>query len=345
MVSKSATALVGAGVFSLSLAGLTVAVAQPALFKAATIYSTTTDFVGTGSKVDSGTGKLVSGTVELKRSTGTHTHTANGKKVADGTGSTAVYDIYGDTNITLDGSTGAVNLSKTLDTYAFDRNTGKLQRGDFGPKTVAAPGVYAIKLPFGAKKSSYRYYDDNTGTTTTLSYVGEKSIDGLKAYEYSYSVPGTDMGVLPVVGAVPGAWVGQPSVPSVPAHQFVSVQEHLYFEPVTGSPVGANVDERVWAQTASGATVDLAVIQGLHVTPASTASVVKDAKASKAKVQLLQRAPWVLGVLGLLLLGGGILAGRRRQDGAHRGQPDLAGVLPAPRDEPVVAPTKARVRR
>jgi hypothetical protein len=342
MVSKSASALVGAGVFSLSLAGLTVAVVQPALFKAPTIFSTTTDFVGTGSHIDSSTGKLVSGAVTLKRSTGTHTHVVNGKKVADGNSKVVTYDIYGDTNFTADGGTTAVNLSKTLSTYAFDRNTGRLQRGDHGPDTVAAPGAYAIKLPFGAKKTSYQYYDDNTGTTTTLSYVGEKTINGLKTSEYSYSVPGTDVGALPVVGAVPGAWVGEPSVPSVPAHKYVSVQEHVFFEPVTGSPVGATVDERVWAQTASGKTVDLVTVNGLHVTPASQAKVIKDAKASKSKVQLLQRAPWVLGGLGLLLLGGGLFL-RRRQQGAHAGgQPDVSSILPTPRDEPAAERPKIR---
>ncbi|MCW2598994.1 MAG: hypothetical protein JWM02_823 [Frankiales bacterium] len=333
MVSKSATVLVGTGVFSLSLAGLTVAVAQPALFKASTVYSTTTDFVGTGSNIDADTGKLVNGAVTMKRSTGTHTHDVNGKKVAYGNSSTAVYDIYSDTSFTADGSTTAVNLSKTLQTYAFDRNTGKLQRGDYGDATVLAPNAYATKLPFGAKKTSYQYYDDNTATTATMTYVGEKTIDGLKTYEYTYSVPGTDMGVLPVVGAVPGAWVGETS-PSVPAHQFVSVTEHLYFEPVTGSPVGADVDENVWAQVASGTKVDLVVVKGLHVTPASQAAVIKDAKASKAKVQLLQRAPWVLGVLGLLLLAGGLL---RRRGQTPTGASSLAsGALPTPRDEPVV---------
>jgi hypothetical protein len=342
MVSKSARALVGAGVFSLSFAGLTLAVIQPALFKAPTINSTSTDFVGTGSHVDSGTGKLISGTVTLTRGTGTHTHTVNGKRVADGNGKTAVYDIYGDTSFTADGSTTAVNLTKSLSTYAFDRSTGQLQRGDHGPDTVAAPGAYAIKLPFGAKKTSYQYYDDNTGTTTTMSYVGEKTINGLKTYEYSYSVPGTDMGVLPVVGAVPGAWVGEPSVASVPAHQFISVQEHVFFEPVTGAPVGANVDERVWAQTASGKTVDLVVVNGLHVTAASQVSVIKDAKASKAKVQLLQRAPYVLGVLGVLLLGGGLFLRRRHQEAPAGARPDVSGILPTPRDEPAVEPSKIR---
>jgi hypothetical protein len=342
MVSKSASVLVGAGVFSLSLAGLTVAVVQPALFKAPTIFSTTTDFVGTGSHIDTDTGKLVSGAVTLKRSTGTHTHTVNGKRVADATGSVVTYDIYGDTSFTADGGTTAVNLSKTLSTYAFDRSTGQLQRGDHGPATVAAPGVYAIKLPFGAKKTSYQYYDDNTGTTTTMSYIGEKTINGLKAYEYSYSVPGTDMGALPVVGAVPGAWVGEPSVASVPAHQFVSVTEHVYFEPVTGSPVGATVDERVWAQTASGKTVDLVLVNGLHVTPASQASVIKDAKASKSKVQLLQRAPYVLGALAVLLLGGGLFLRRRHQDAPVGARPDVSGILPTPRDEPAVEPSKIR---
>lgn len=342
MVSKSAAALVGAGVFCLSLAGLTVGVVQPSLLKAPLDLTNHTQWTSTGARIDNATGKLVPGTIDIARSTGSTTYKVGNRFVAYGNGSTAVYTNYTDTTFTPASGGPAVDLNKQVDTVAFNRRTGKITTGfAAGSHQLVNSSGYFVKLPFNATAPSYGFYETNTRTTATMRYVGSKTIDGLTVRDYLFSVPATDMGVLPVVGAVPGAWVGKPSVASIPAHQWVEIPaQHVYVEPVTGSPVGGTLTEQVWAQTADGARVDLVRIDNLTQTPASQASLVADVKAKRSQTLMLERAPWVLGGLGIVLLGLVPLLGRRREEPSSP-RPDVSGKLPQPRSE---APARRRAR-
>ena len=341
-MSKSATALVGVGVFCLSLAGLTAAVAQPRLLKAPLELTSNTQWSSPGARVDETTGKLVQGTITIDRRTGTASHKVGNKYVAYGDSKTAVYTNYTDTSFTPASGGSAVNLNILVDTVAFDRKTGKITNSySAGSNELINSTGYFIKLPFDAKGKSYGYFETNTKRTATMTYVGDKTIRGLKVRDYVFSVPGTDMGVLPVLGAVPGAWVGKPSVASIPAHQWIAVPEqHVFVEPVTGSPVGGTLTEEVWAQTADGARVDLARIDHLTQTAASEAKLVADVKNKKSQTLMIKRAPWVLGGLGIVLLAVVPLLSRRRGPQTIV-MPDVSGHLPQPRTE---APLRRRSR-
>jgi hypothetical protein len=84
------------------------------------------------------------------------------------------------------------------------------------------------------------------------------------------------------------------------------------------------------------------LVDNLVPTKETIADRVADAKSRKSQVQLLKRAPYALGILGLLLIGGGLATGRRRRATASGTRPDVGGVLPTPRDEPALDPSKVK---
>lgn len=340
MRNTSARVLLGAGAFTLSLAGLTVAVAQPALLKAPVVNSTSTEASGPALKLDASTGEQVPGTFRQFRAVGTKTQ--DGKPL--GGGDVAVYDSYSETTFTPQGGT-EVPLTKTLYTQAFDRSTGAGRPSVAGDTAGTTANVF--KLPFGTEKKTYAMWDSTAKKAFPLTYVGEKTLQGLPVYEFKQVVTPTNLGPLPVVKAVPGALVGEPGTPSIPADQWVEdLDKRILVEPTTGSIVGGVSAPHIWAQTADGRKVDVLTIRAAVPTAAAQKALVASAKESKSKAQLLQRAPFVLAALGLLLLGLGAALLRRRRTTADaatsepagvslgkRERPDVSGVLPTPRHE------------
>jgi hypothetical protein len=347
-VSKSSIALIGAGVCSLSLAALVVAVAEPTLLKAPTTLSKTTHFEGAASSIDPATGRTVQGTLRVVQVTGTHKNAQGSKVRADGGGDTAVYSTVGTSTFTPTGGTGMV-LSQDTTTYPFDRGTGQLTGKDYGDNTVLRKDTHGIKLPFNTKKQDYRWYDQSTASVQTMHYTGTKTIKGLKTYEFTYTAPPTDMGLLPGIQAVPGAWVGHPEASILPADQWVETTQHLYVDPTTGGPVSIDISEHAYAQvvasakTGAGARLDLLEVDHLRIIDADVASLVANSKSDGSKVRMLQKAPWALGALGLLLLGGGLFRTLRRRDEQQPVTgPDVSGILPTPRDEPALDPSRVK---
>ena len=72
----------------------------------------------------------------------------------------------------------------------------------------------------------------------------------------------------------------------------------------------------------------------------------RTARTGPPRVWASPLIPWALGAIGLVLLGSGVVLGRRKRtvvlpaDGSAR--PDVSGVLPTPRDEPAVDRAKAK---
>ena len=116
---------------------------------------------------------------------------------------------------------------------------------------------FQYKFGFGVKKRDYLYYDTTTRQDVTAKYVAEKTIDGVKTYEFVAQVPETDLSSLPnaqgeaALGTMltqPASWWGisgrgVTAKDSVTMHRYASATRHVWVEPETGTIVDGKEDQ------------------------------------------------------------------------------------------------------
>lgn len=333
MPRKMATALIGAGAFSLALAGMVPAVIAPSLLKAPATQDVVTHSRGEAQKLNSATGELEPITVDLTRTLTTHAD-ADGNLV--GSGSTAVYDEL--LNLAVVGPDGDVQTVDARGRYtglragssviAFDRSTGKGVPGEFGE--TYGTTAHTVKLPFDTQQTTYDFYDQTSKKGWPVAYTRTLEVDGLEVYEF--------------VGSIPQVSLGQYGVLEGTDTLYSNPNRTLLVEPVTGSIVSIVSSPQTSIRFADGKVSPALLVDALAPTAETVAGRVAEAKDSKSSAQLLQRAPWVLAGLGLLMLAGGLLARRRRTAAPAEGgpRPDVSHVLPVARDE---APAEQRLAR
>ncbi len=331
MRSKAATGLVGTGVFALGLAVLFPLVVTPALLKAPAEINLTTHSRSEAQKLDPATDTLVPVTVDLTRKLTTHT---NKGKIA-GSDSVGVYDELLDlkqvnADGTLPSSTAADGSYQGIvarsSVVAFDRKTGRgvSKYGD----TWSTSGQ-TVKFPFGTKKRTYNFYDQTSGRAWPVSFVRTTKVKGLEVYEFHGTIPEISLGQY-------GALAGTDTL-------YSNAGRTILVEPVTGSIVSQTTSPHTSIKLPDGTVTPALVVQELVPTDATVAERVKYSKHVKSEANLLHAAPWVLGVLGLLLLAGGIVLtvrAARRSDVVPERRPDVTGAVPQPRQEPAVDPSR-----
>jgi hypothetical protein len=329
-VSLPVKLLAGAGGVALFVAGSTVIV-EPLLLKAPLMQDSHLRSAGPATFLDKRTGKPRTGTF-VQESTVT-THLLKGTKA--GTGTVSSFDQHSVSSFEDDASGGSQQIADSILTHAFDRSSGVGRPGAQGD-TIGTT-AHLFKLPFDTRKQDYEIWDETAKKAVPLRYQGEKVLDGLRTFVFSRTVTPTDLGELPVFKAIPGSFVGRPSTPSIPAHEwYENTASTLYVEPVTGSLVGGDSSPHLWAQTTAaplGLKVDLLTVRGATPSAAYAARLLRDAKAARNKVLMLRRLPYQLGGLGLLLLAtAGLLAWRQKADAPDRPEAltPLCGLLPAP---------------
>jgi hypothetical protein len=321
--TKTATALIGAGAFSLAMAGLVPTVVAPAVLKAPSTEDVTTHSRSTAQKLNTATGELERITVDLtRRITG---QAGEGGKYL-GSSETGVYREL--LNLAVVGPDGDVNTVDARGRYsglragesviAFDRSTGQGKVGVYG-ETWNTTGQ-TVKFPFGTEKKTYDYYDQTSKRAWPVSYERTTTIDGLEVYVFTGSIPETSLGQYGVLEGTDTLYSNKGRT--------------VYVEPVTGSIVSSETAPQTSIRFADGKVSPALLVDNLVPTDETIADRVAAAKDSKAKAQAVQRAPWALGALGLLLLGGGFWAGGRRRtrtidlDGPR---PDVSSALPQAR--------------
>jgi hypothetical protein len=322
LVSLPSRVLAGAGALALT-AGTVALISAPLLLKAPIHQSSSLRATGPGTFLATTTGKPVAGTFVQTSTIRSHT----------GSATTVSYDqTQVATFVPASGGPARELTSSTL-THAFDRSTGQGRPGAQGD-TVGTT-AHLFKLPFHTSRTTYEIWDETAKRAVPLRFSGEQVLDGLRVYVFTRDVPATDLGVLPLFESIPGSYVGHPELPSIPADEWYETTDtRLYVEPVTGSLVGGTSSPHLWAQTTgryAGLKVDLLTVRGAAPVAADAARLVRDAKHARQQVLLLQRAPWVLGGVGLVLLAVAFWLGRRRP--VVRPAVDL----PAPRGEAVAA--------
>jgi hypothetical protein len=209
-------------------------------------------------------------------------------------------------------SDDGVIRSQTWEVAAFDAHTGVASTCCEGFRITAAgasePVVRSgqvLKPPFGTEPVDQEMWDPALGDTVAAEYVGEDTVDGVRAYEFHSVVPPTDVGPT----TVPASIVGLESVEDVEVRQVYEGERTFWVEPHTGGLL--DVRQRV-RQTLE--TPDTVVV-GLDAT-----FVLSDESREDAVEQLRQGVhlgrmhgtyPLALGAAGLLLAGGGVVRRRR----------------------------------
>lgn len=333
MPNMTSKVLVGAGAFTLALAGLVPLALSPALLKAPAKEDVTTHSRSAAQLLNVATGKLEPLTVDLTRHLKTATD-ARGHFV--GSSSVSVLDeLLNLARVLPDGTVSTVDargrysgLKASEATVAYDRKSGKGQPGKFGDtyRTTAQ----TVKFPFGTKKTTYQYYDQTSQRAWPVSYTATTKVDGLTVYVFKGSVPQISLGQY-------GDLTGTDTLYS---NNGISV----YVEPSTGEIVSIETAPQTSIKMPDGKVSPALLVDNLVPTKATIADRVADAKKNRSQVLLLQRAPWALGALGLLLLLGGLLMMRRsaRAGTGPREYGDVSDKLPTPRHAP--APNPADVR-
>lgn len=204
--------------------------------------------------------------------------------------------------------------------FAVDRHTGKVIKwsGDQENGKAIEHKGYTVKFPFGAKKTTYDYWDPSIMTTMKMKYAGTEKIDGLEVYRYEGTVPRQTLQTEPTKDTPGFLFGGAKSSPGVKADYTYANDRTIWVEPQTGAFIKVSEAQKQWLKDPkTGKSVQ--VLQTTSVFDNATVkSNVDEYKGKASQLKALKIAPWALGILGvLLLIGGGVMAaliGRRNHD-------------------------------
>jgi hypothetical protein len=235
---------------------------------------------------------------------------------------TTTYDTTGDGDGPL--------LTTTSTTVCLDRRTAEAVDCPVESVDGTRADVRGLTLAFppGTEERDHDVWDGTVGQALPARFAGTEEFRGLAVQRYEQEVPEQVVGAV----TVPGAVLGAPAEPALPAQVLHRGTRTLLVEPVSGVVVSTEESPRTTLRGPDG--VPGAVL--LSGTFTSTERTV-DAAVARAREVLDRRdllgtvVPWTAGGLGLLLAGaGGVLV--------VRGRP----AAPAPEeDEPAPVPVPA----
>ena len=183
-------------------------------------------------------------------------------------------------------------VSAGTDRFATDRVTALAVNDEkyVGVNAVPHEGL-VNKFPFDVEQKTYPFWDGIVDRAVETTFQGEEEIDGLAVYKFSYSV------------------ADEPAEISEGISGLYSMNKTMWIDKATGSIIDES-DKQVRKLDDGTPVLDL----DISFTDETVAANVKDAKANNSQLSLVAKAPWVLGLLGLLAGAGGaflLLAGRR----------------------------------
>ncbi len=233
-------------------------------------------------------------------------------------------------NSTSTTSSDGVMRSREVERMTFDARTGEAIGdccGDFvsattGEETPVTHAGLVAKFPFQTKQKTYDFWDGELGKKIPIEYLSSTQVEGVDVYKFSQTIPVTKVGTL----EVPLSVLGLKGSETVTADKMYSNVRTLWVEPETGVVI-----KRTEAQNN---TLDYEGQSRVTLTEVTTgfddATVKANAEeyGGQADTLHLVRAvvPQVGFVLGLVMLVGGIVLGRRRDTtGAGTRVREMAG--------------------
>jgi hypothetical protein len=297
MAKGPSVALVATGVVLVLAGGLVKWVAAPALVKVPLGVNTTTVAEGN-------IALFVPALQTVKQVHIVATRTLRGDKSA-GTGSTAVYDetlclvAQGAATDAL-GCAPATDpgfVEKSTDRIAFNRKTalpvsdGARFKANVDGNAATVHQGLDYTFPIDTKKKSYPFFNTVIGKAYPIDYKGSEKLRGLTVYRFQQALPVTP---ITIQKALPGTYVDITTV---------------WVEPTTGVIVKG--EDKITEKIAANG---LAVFDGtLTFNDKTVGEQVAYAKSQLNKVRVVRWwVPLAALVVGLLLVAGGLMIGRRR---------------------------------
>jgi hypothetical protein len=178
-----------------------------------------------------------------------------------------------------------------------------------GKQVATHPTGLVYKFPFFTAKKTYQVWDGTLGKAVTTKYAGTTSIKGMTVYKFTSEVPATVIGQ----DSLPASVFGLAGKGNVTADSYYQDATTQYIEPATGAVINRVSQTKQWysAQGHDLVTTDAT----LAYTPDTVARYVHDYQGNANLLKLVAGPiPWLVMALGLVLIGGGVAAGRRRHE-------------------------------
>lgn len=219
-------------------------------------------------------------------------------------------------NSTSTTSADGVMRSRDVERMTFDARTGMAIKdccGDFistttGEETPVVHEGLPAKFPFQTEKKAYPFWDAELGTAVSIQYLEEGQVEGVDVYKFAQSIPATKVGTMDV----PLSVLGLEGDGTVTADKMYSNVRTLWVEPETGVVLKRTeaVNQTLDYQGQSRVTLT-EVVTGFDD---ATVKANADEYGGQATLLHLVRAvvPQVSFVLGLVMLIGGVVLGRRK---------------------------------
>lgn len=212
-------------------------------------------------------------------------------------------------------SADGVTRSQTTSSSAMNAKTseavdccGNFIESTKGVRTPSKPSGLVYKFPFGTKKQTYMVWDSTLRKPVRTTFAGTTTRNGMKVYEFDSTVPASVVGQQ----SLPASVFGLKGKGNVDADSYYQNAMKQYVEPTTGAIIDESQQVKNWFQAPSGE--QLVTTQAtIHYTPAEVAKMVSDYKGKVSMLKLSEGVvPWLVMLLGLVLIGGGFLVGRQR---------------------------------
>ncbi len=264
----------------------------------------------------------------------------------------------GDTALVSDARTtsaAGTTVEKTLWQYALDRRNLEPVAKHPGDWTVVDAHGLTVSWPIGAKKKTYTGWVPETASTTPVTFTRTENHAGIPTYVYQVNAAPAPIADAQVLAPLPKA-LPQSLLKLVATLGPLTPEAKLQLTallPTLGDPVPLSYTQQendsFWVEPETGVVIDavrsqqrnagvrnpnggafiplLPVIDASYQqTPKSVQDAVHDAQKGRKSIELYGTTlPVIAAVLGLVLVVGGLLLGRRARRGGNGGSAATEG--------------------
>jgi hypothetical protein len=211
--------------------------------------------------------------------------------------------------------------SRSIDRVAFDGTSAEavnccgefLQTVEDEQEEVEHAGL-VFKFPFNTGKRSYDFWDGTLREAVRIDYVETDEIQGTTVYKFEHTIEPTVTGTLDA----PASVLGEPGEGNLTADRVYSNTRTLWVEPQTGVIFDRQEVQNSTLRYAGSDRVTTTAVT-ISYTDETVDNYVDDYASSATLLKLVRvTGPWVLGVLGVLLVAAGVFLTLRRAGGSRR---------------------------